>query len=165
MNTDEEPIAKKWRMTKERKARWLAKQSQESLDRIRAVDAAAYRSAKIVSECNRGDVVFLPRIELAPSDVNLPLVLKRRQFPLIPAYTMTIFKSQEQALGHVGIYLDEPAFSHGQLYVALSRSRNTNHVKIYTKTSEVQGKLLNNEKYFTQNVVYQDVFLNKEIRK
>ncbi|GBM71462.1 hypothetical protein AVEN_273930-1 [Araneus ventricosus] len=29
-------------------------------------------------------------------------------------------------------------------------------VKIYTKTSEVQGKLLNNEKYFTRNVVYQE---------
>ncbi|GBO30407.1 hypothetical protein AVEN_149794-1 [Araneus ventricosus] len=43
MNTDEEPIAKRWRRTKERKARWLARQSQESLDRIRAVDAAAYR--------------------------------------------------------------------------------------------------------------------------
>ncbi|GBM31624.1 hypothetical protein AVEN_213655-1 [Araneus ventricosus] len=43
MNTDEEPIAKRRRMTKERKARWLARQSQESLDIIRAVDAAAYR--------------------------------------------------------------------------------------------------------------------------
>ncbi|GBN23040.1 hypothetical protein AVEN_125436-1 [Araneus ventricosus] len=30
-------------MTKERKARWLGRQSQESLDRIRAVDVAAYR--------------------------------------------------------------------------------------------------------------------------
>ncbi|GBN59756.1 hypothetical protein AVEN_217768-1 [Araneus ventricosus] len=43
MNTDEEPIAKRQRRTKERKARWLARQSQESLDRIRAVDAGAYR--------------------------------------------------------------------------------------------------------------------------
>ncbi|GBN09966.1 hypothetical protein AVEN_94143-1 [Araneus ventricosus] len=43
MNTDDEPIAKGRRMTNERKARWLARQSQESLDRIRAVDAAAYR--------------------------------------------------------------------------------------------------------------------------
>ncbi|GBO09993.1 hypothetical protein AVEN_234058-1 [Araneus ventricosus] len=43
MNADEEPIAKRRRMTKERKARWLARQSQESLDGIRAVDAAAYR--------------------------------------------------------------------------------------------------------------------------
>ncbi|GBM41329.1 hypothetical protein AVEN_241487-1 [Araneus ventricosus] len=30
-------------MTKERKTRWLARQSQESLDRIHAIDAAAYR--------------------------------------------------------------------------------------------------------------------------
>ncbi|GBN88673.1 hypothetical protein AVEN_42345-1 [Araneus ventricosus] len=29
------------------------------------------KSAKIVPECNRGGVVFLPRIELTPSDVNL----------------------------------------------------------------------------------------------
>ncbi|GBN15291.1 hypothetical protein AVEN_169483-1 [Araneus ventricosus] len=43
MDTEEEPIAKRRRMTKERKARWLARQSQESLDRIRAVDAAAYK--------------------------------------------------------------------------------------------------------------------------
>ncbi|GBN86434.1 hypothetical protein AVEN_38087-1 [Araneus ventricosus] len=113
---------------------------------------------QIVSECNRGDVVFLPRIKLATSDVNLPFVLNRRQFPLIPAYTMTIKKSQGQTFDHVGIDLDEPVFSHGQLYVALSRSWIPNHVKIYTKTSEVQGILLNNEKYFTRNVVYQEVF-------
>ncbi|GBN27769.1 hypothetical protein AVEN_31075-1 [Araneus ventricosus] len=115
-------------------------------------------SAKKISECNRGGVVFLPRIELAPRDVNLPFVLKRRQFPLIPAYAMTINKSQGQTFDQVGIYFDEPVFSHGQLYVALSRSRNPNYVKIYTKTSKVQGKLLNNENYFTRNVVYQEVF-------
>ncbi|GBN32366.1 hypothetical protein AVEN_136792-1 [Araneus ventricosus] len=63
----------------------------------------------MVSECNRGDVVFLPRIELAPSDVNLPFVLKHRQFPLIPAYAMTINKSQGQTFDHVRIYLD-PCF-------------------------------------------------------
>ncbi|GBO15670.1 hypothetical protein AVEN_62323-1 [Araneus ventricosus] len=43
MNTDEEPIAKRQRMTKERKARWLGRQRQESLYIIRAVDVAAYR--------------------------------------------------------------------------------------------------------------------------
>ncbi|GBN09778.1 hypothetical protein AVEN_214568-1 [Araneus ventricosus] len=91
--------------------------------------------AKIVLECNRGDVVLLPRIELTPSDVNLPFVLKRRQFPLIPAYAMTINKSQGKTFDHVGIYHDEPIFSHEQIYVALLRFRNPNHVKIYTKTS------------------------------
>ncbi|GBN53292.1 hypothetical protein AVEN_107379-1 [Araneus ventricosus] len=39
MNTDEEPFAKRRRMIKESKARWLARQSRESLDRI----LAAYR--------------------------------------------------------------------------------------------------------------------------
>ncbi|GBM31758.1 hypothetical protein AVEN_56875-1 [Araneus ventricosus] len=99
-------------------------------------------SAKIVSECNRGGVAFLPRIELACSDVNLPFVLKRRQFPLIPAYAMTINKSQGQTFDQVGIYFDEPVFSHGQLYVALSRSRNLNHAKIYTKTSSEERYVL-----------------------
>ncbi|GBN88632.1 hypothetical protein AVEN_186603-1 [Araneus ventricosus] len=43
MITDEEPISKRRRMAREGKARWLARQIQESLDRIRAVDAAACR--------------------------------------------------------------------------------------------------------------------------
>ncbi|GBO30387.1 hypothetical protein AVEN_273985-1 [Araneus ventricosus] len=87
---------------------------------------------QIVSDRNRDDVVLLPRIKLATSDVNLPFVLNRRQSPLIPAYTITINKSRGQTFDHVGIYLDEPVFSHGQLYVELSRSRIPNHVKIYT---------------------------------
>ncbi|GBM24939.1 hypothetical protein AVEN_23469-1 [Araneus ventricosus] len=70
-------------------------------------------NSKIVSECNRGGVAFLPRIELAQSNVNLPFVLKRRQFPLIPAYAMTINKSQGQTFDQVGIYFEESVFSHG----------------------------------------------------
>ncbi|KAG2642745.1 hypothetical protein PVAP13_2KG196764 [Panicum virgatum] len=40
---------------------------------------------------------------------------------------MTINKAQGQTIPNVGIYLTEPVFSHGQLYVALSRgvSRET----------------------------------------
>ena len=75
-------------------------------------------TAEIVSQCNRGDVVFIPRIDLAPSDVNLPFILKRRQFPIIPAYAITINKSQGQTFEYVGVHLNEPVFSHGQLYVA-----------------------------------------------
>lgn len=115
-------------------------------------------TAQIISECNRGEIVFLPRINMAPNDVNLPFVLKRRQFPIIPAYTMTINKSQGQTFERVGIYLNDPVFSHGQLYVALSRSKHPQHIKVFIKANKIQGKVLHNEKTFTQNIVYREIF-------
>ena len=71
-----------------------------------------------ISECNRGEQVFIPRIKFTPSDTNLPFTLKRRQFPILLAYAMTINKSQGQTFDHVGVFLDQPVFAHGQLYVA-----------------------------------------------
>ena len=41
---------------------------------------------------------------------------------------MTINKSQGQSLKVVGINLEEPPFSHGQLYVAASRVGNPDNV-------------------------------------
>jgi len=67
---------------------------------------------------------------LSPSKTTLPLRFKRWQFPIIPAFAMTIHKSQGQSYGRVGIYLLEPLFTHGQLYVALSRVRSKNQLKI-----------------------------------
>ena len=111
--------------------------------------------AIILSNCNHGSVVLIPRIDLAPSDSNLPFTLKRRQFPVIPAFAMTINKSQGQTFERVGIHLDEPVFSHGQLYVALSRCKNQNQVKVYVKNTACQGKKENIT--YTQNVVYREV--------
>lgn len=115
-------------------------------------------SAKILSQCHHGDIVFLTRIDLSPSDVNLPFILKRRQFPIIPAYAMTINKSQGQTFQHVGIYLEEHVFSHGQLYVSLSRSRHQNCVKFYIQPNDKQGQIENTTNYFTSNVVFKEVF-------
>ncbi|GAA0185858.1 hypothetical protein LIER_33146 [Lithospermum erythrorhizon] len=47
----------------------------------------------------------------------------RRQIPIRLCFAMTINKAQGQTLDFVGIYLKQPVFSHGQLYVALSRAR------------------------------------------
>ena len=62
---------------------------------------------------------------------------------------MTINKSQEQTLNRVGIYLPEPVFSHGQLYVAFSRVTSHQHIKVLIDDSE-------NCK--TKNIVYHEIF-------
>lgn len=86
-------------------------------------------AGKIMTGDHAGEVVFLPRIKLDTGDTNaskLPFVLHRRQFPIVLAFAITINKSQGQSFDHVGIYVNRPLFSHGQLYVALSRCRSKN---------------------------------------
>lgn len=106
---------------------------------------------------NREDIgqrVFIPRWSLIPSDVRLPFDLIRRQFPIRPAFAMTINKSQGQTMDRIGLYLPEHVFSHGQLYVALSRVGSPAHITILASKGHVEGR----EGTFTRNVVYHEVF-------
>src|SRR6218665_1424606 len=50
------------------------------------------------------------------------------------------------------------ARGHGQLYVALSRSRNQHNVKVRIQPNPLQGALLNDARQFTRNVVFHEVF-------
>lgn len=115
-------------------------------------------TARIISECNHGEVVIIPRIILAPSDTSLPFVLRRRQFPVIPAFCITMNKSPGQTYDMVGIDLQLPVFGHGQLYVAFSRARDNSKIKVKITQSNGQGQLLHDEREFTRKVVYNEIF-------
>ena len=104
--------------------------------------------AEIITGSHVGRRVFIPRITLSPSNNNLPFILKRRQFPIRVAFSMTINKSQGQTLTQMGIYLPQPVFSHGQLYVALSRITSYHSIKV----------LINDNQDCTKNVVYNEIF-------
>jgi hypothetical protein len=72
----------------------------------------------------------MSRIDISSEYGILPFSLKRRQLPIKVAFAMTVNKPEGQSLYAVGIYSPQPVFSHGQLYVALSRSGNPNTTKI-----------------------------------
>jgi ATP-dependent exoDNAse (exonuclease V) alpha subunit len=82
-----------------------------------------------------------------------------KQFPIRVSYAMTINKSQGQTFKVVGIYLPEPVFSHGQLYVAFSRAKSEASVKVKVLKTAKQGKIVKNSNAtFTVNCVYKEVF-------
>ena len=86
---------------------------------------------RVVTGPYAGNVELLPRICCdSCGDCELPFILRRHQFPVKPAWVITINKSQGQSIsGRLGIYLPAPVFAHGQLYVAYSRSSSFETVR------------------------------------
>ncbi|XP_054824736.1 uncharacterized protein LOC129322435 [Prosopis cineraria] len=108
--------------------------------------------AEIMTGISKGQKVLIPRMTITPSDTSLPFTICRRQFPIMLSFAMTINKSQGQSLTNVGLYLPRPVFTHGQLYVAISRVRSRCGLKILILDEE--GKPTNK----TNNVVYKEIF-------
>ncbi|CAN1786116.1 ATP-dependent DNA helicase PIF1 [Linum perenne] len=99
-----------------------------------------------------GTMVAIPRIVLEITEHRWPFTLRRRQFPVRTCYAMTINKSQGQTMDCVGIYLPKPVFSHGQLYVAVSRVRSADGLHILIGDSGT------NFDSTTKNMVYREIF-------
>lgn len=78
---------------------------------------------RIISGPGAGQIFKLPRVSFHVTSENsgLPFNFVRRQFPISPAYCVTVHKSQGQTLSRIAIIADTDAFAHGLVYVALSR--------------------------------------------
>ncbi|PWZ52035.1 1,4-dihydroxy-2-naphthoyl-CoA synthase, peroxisomal [Zea mays] len=123
--------------------------------------------AEIVLGQHAGKRIFLPRIPLCPSDEEMfPFQFKRKQFPVRLSFAMMVNKAQGQTIPNVGVYLPEPVFSHGQLYVALSRATARSNIKILA-IPPVDGKKTSRKGVrknptvdcgtYTKNIVYKEV--------
>eukprot|EP00794_Sanderia_malayensis_P002726 gene2726-biopygen2250 len=103
-------------------------------------------NADIMTSAHRGQQVMIPKITMSCSKSTLPFTFSPKQFPVRLAYCLTINKAQGQSLKYVGIYLPQPVFSHGQLYVAMSRAKSFDGIKVFIPDSKK-----------TKNVVYPEV--------
>lgn len=112
---------------------------------------------EVITGSSNGKRILIPRINLTYSGTILPFDFQRTQFPLIPAFAMTINKSQGQTFGSVGVLLKRPVFTHGQLYVAASRVRSFDSLKFYIIENGEQGLLAGDERVFTKNIVFTEV--------
>ncbi|XP_057719411.1 uncharacterized protein LOC130933821 [Arachis stenosperma] len=109
--------------------------------------------ATVVTGRNIGDKVYIPRMNLIPSDLGLPFKFQQRQFSITVCFAMTINMSQGQSLSHVRLYLPKSVFTHGQLYVALSRVKSRSGLRILILNEYGNPKS-------STNVVFKEVFNN-----
>lgn len=98
---------------------------------------------------HRGKRVFIPRIDCCAPESEMPFKLRRRQFPISVCFAMTINKAQGQSMDKLGVYLPVPVFSHGQLYVALSRATDPRNIFVVIDHEAQRGT--------TKNIVYKEV--------
>ncbi|CAN1819977.1 ATP-dependent DNA helicase PIF1 [Linum perenne] len=109
-------------------------------------------AAEIIAGTNIGESFFLPRMTLTTDYPSLDITLSRRQYPIALCFAMTINKSQGQSLEQVGLCLQQQVFSHGQLYVALSRVTRKTGLKILS--CDQNGKATET----MQNIVFKEIF-------
>jgi len=106
---------------------------------------------KIITGSHIGEHVCIPRVILHGTSPKWPFTLARRQFPIKVCYALTINKCQGQMLQKVGIYLKGHVFSHGQLYVAVSRVTSQEGLKILIENEDGTSGTA------TKNIVYRKI--------
>lgn len=108
-------------------------------------------TVKIMTGDQKDQIRLLPRITISIQK-DVPTPFRRTQFPVKLGFAMTINKAQGQSFRKVGVYIKSPVFSHGQLYVALSRTCSPENIKVYL---DPEGH--SEDPKVTKNIVWPEV--------
>jgi hypothetical protein len=77
-------------------------------------ECASSLCSEVLTGTARNKRILIPRINLTYSGTILPFNFQRTQFPIIPAFAMSINKSQGQTFEKIVILLRQSVFTHGQ---------------------------------------------------
>jgi hypothetical protein len=99
-----------------------------------------YIQCRITSGPAAGSVVLMMKcvFTVTPEASGLPFTLTRRQYPIIPAYCLSVHKAQGQTLKMCGVIFESDPFTHGQLYVALSRVASWHNLSVHLHSGETR---------------------------
>ena len=110
-------------------------------------------TARVLHGPRAGQEIPISRVEVTQDMGSFEL--KRCQLPIRVAFAMTINKAQGLTLKRVGVYLIDDVFSHGQLYVALSRCGDDQNIWVFGPEPDEEQNL------WTKNVVYKEVLIDR----
>ncbi|KAH7669885.1 MACRO domain-containing protein 1, partial [Aphelenchoides avenae] len=93
-----------------------------------------------------GGYTLIPRVRFEygrkSDETNIDRFV-RIQYPVIPAFAMTINKAQGQTLQRVGLHLGTQVFSHGQVYTGFSRVTSREGIKIFNDRPKRPSFIIN----------------------
>ena len=98
---------------------------------------------------------LIPRIKFQVKLRFGGFVMTRTQFPLRLSYAMTKNKSQGQSIPYSLNDIRHPPFSHGHLYVSMSRATDADQVRFFCNRDQVED-----EGVIVDNVVYEEMLLS-----
>lgn len=100
---------------------------------------------RILTGPNRGRTEYIHRINIEHGvNKRSPLKFRRLQFPVRVCFAMTVNKAQGQSLKRMGLNLEmQQCFSHGHVYVAMSRVSRMSGIRVYSPTSSAPNRILN----------------------